>query len=114
MPEETTPTTDSAAPSPSRVVVAGLQGAAGEAASATEQAEVALARRARVLRDAGTEVIWVGTVARADQVAAVAVAEDADRVEVAPPAQVPEVERALAQRDAADIAVSPVEASGSV
>ncbi|GAA1752437.1 hypothetical protein [Aeromicrobium alkaliterrae] len=92
----TEPTPPAAAPR--RVVVAGLG----------DTDELPLVRRARVLRDDGVEVIWVGSGLQAEQVAAVAVAEDADAVEVAPTTGAPEVERALAQREAADIDVVPV------
>ncbi|WP_229051780.1 hypothetical protein [Aeromicrobium sp. Leaf350] len=82
---------------PRRVVVAGLADGSG--------AEDALVRRARVLRDAGVEVVWAGSGLTPDQVAAIAVAEDADGVEVGDQAQVDPVAQALTARDADDVEV---------
>ncbi len=85
---------------PRRVVVAGL----GEADPASDSDDL-LVRRARVLRDAGVEVIWAGSGLSVAQVAAIAVAEDAVAVELAPASAVADAEVALEAQGAGDVEV---------
>lgn len=95
---------------PRRVVVAGV--VPREAAGPGAEAEDLLVRRARVLRDEGVEVVWAGSGLRAEQVAAIAVAEDVAGVEVAPPEMTGEVAAALAAVEARDIEVVAVDRRG--
>lgn len=90
-------------PRPRRVVVAGVTPGAG-GADASELDEL-LVRRARALRDAGAEVIWAGSGLLAEQVAAIAVSEDADGVEVAPAEGAAEVDGALTRLEVDDVEV---------
>ncbi len=90
-------------PRPRRIVVAGLT-PVGEGVTDPEVDEV-LVRRARALRDAGTEVIWTGSGLLAEQVAAIAVSEDADGVEVAPAESAAEVTGALTRLEVDDVEV---------
>ena len=71
---------------PRRVVVAGVV-TRDDGVDGVELEDL-LVRRGRALRDAGVEVIWAGSGLQAEQVAAIAVSEDADGVEVAPAAAV--------------------------
>ncbi|WP_109510046.1 hypothetical protein [Nocardioides speluncae] len=70
------------------------------------------AQVARLLRDAGHEVVYAGEVATAAQTAAIAVQEDADAVVLVAddPAAAEELTAALAEYDAADVAVHVVTA----
>lgn len=90
-------------PRPRRIVVAGIT-AVDEDADASELDEL-LVRRARALRDAGTEVIWAGSGLHAEQVAAIAVSEDADGVEVAPAEATVDVASALGRLEVDDVEV---------
>lgn len=67
---------------------------------------------ARVLRDAGHEVIYAGEVADPAQLAAIVVQEDADAVVLVADDQSPaaELAAALAERDAGDVATHVVRA----
>ena len=84
-------------------MVAGV--AHGEGGAVDAQVEDLLVRRARVLRDAGVEVIWAGAGLRPEQVAAIAVSEDADGVEVAPGGATRDVAGALTRLEVDDVEV---------
>ncbi len=86
-------------PRPRRVVVAGVVD------PDDADVEELLVRRGRALRDAGVEVIWAGSGLRAEQVAAIAVSEDVDGVEVAPAPAADDVVRALARLEVDDVDV---------
>lgn len=86
-----------------RVVVAGVATDGG--ATAVEIDDL-LVRRARALRDAGVEVVWAGSGLRVEQVAAIAVSEDADGVEVAPTGAAADVSEALTRLEADDVEVA--------
>ncbi len=90
---------------PRRVVVAGCGSGGADVGDL-------LARHARRLRDEGVEVIWLGEGVAADQLAAVAVAEDADAIAVAVSASdlTDDLTSELARRDAEDITVEQVQA----
>ena len=76
--------------------------------AADPQVEDLLVRRARVLRDSGVEVIWAGPGLRSEQVAAIAVSEDVDGVEVAPGGAIRDVIAALTSLEVDDVEVAGV------
>lgn len=91
---------------PRRVVVAGV--AHGGDGAVDPGVEDLLVRQARVLRDAGVEVIWAGPGLRPDQVAAIAVSEDVDGVVVAPRGATRDVTSALRSLEVDDVEVAAV------
>lgn len=84
-------------------MVAGL--VHGDGGAVGSEVEDLLVRRARVLRDTGVEVIWAGPGLRPEQVAAIAVSEDVDGVEVAPGGAARDVTGALSRLEADDVEV---------